>query len=67
MEYKCQSLPPEDHGVGLSTFTIMAGLGGSSGYAMGAIDWDQNFVGESNKYKSFIDNTFYRSLQLAKS
>ena len=28
-----------DHAVGLSTFTIMAGLGGSMGYAMGAIDW----------------------------
>ncbi|XP_023323806.1 proton-associated sugar transporter A isoform X2 [Eurytemora carolleeae] len=30
---------PADHAVGLSTFTIMAGLGGSMGYAMGAIDW----------------------------
>jgi len=30
---------PEDHAIGLSTFTIMAGLGGSLGYAMGAIDW----------------------------
>jgi len=30
---------PEDHAIGLSTFTIMAGLGGSMGYAMGAIDW----------------------------
>jgi solute carrier family 45 protein 1/2/4 len=30
---------PVDHAVGLSTFTIMAGLGGSMGYAMGAIDW----------------------------
>ena len=29
----------EDHAIGLSTFTIMAGLGGSMGYAMGAIDW----------------------------
>lgn len=29
----------EDHAIGLSTFTIMAGLGGSLGYAMGAIDW----------------------------
>jgi len=30
---------PEDHAIGLSTFTIMAGLGGSMGYAMGAMDW----------------------------
>lgn len=29
----------DDHAIGLSTFTIMAGLGGSMGYAMGAIDW----------------------------
>jgi len=30
---------PEDHAVGLSSFTIMAGLGGSLGYAMGAMNW----------------------------
>jgi len=30
---------PEDHATGLSTFTIMAGLGGSLGYAMGALNW----------------------------
>ena len=29
----------EDHAIGLSTFTIMAGLGGSLGYAMGGFDW----------------------------
>ncbi len=29
----------DDHAVGLSTFTIMAGLGGSMGYVIGAIDW----------------------------
>jgi solute carrier family 45 protein 1/2/4 len=29
----------EDHAIGLSTFTIMAGLGGSLGYMMGGIDW----------------------------
>ena len=29
----------EDHAIGLATFTIMAGLGGSLGYAMGGIDW----------------------------
>merc|ERR1719458_1843516 len=30
---------PEDHAIGLSTFTIVAGLGGSLGYVMGALDW----------------------------
>ncbi len=29
----------EDHAIGLTTFTIMAGLGGSLGYLMGARDW----------------------------
>jgi len=36
---------PEDHALGLSTFTIMAGLGGSLGYAMGGINWDATFIG----------------------
>ncbi|EFX86786.1 hypothetical protein DAPPUDRAFT_207948 [Daphnia pulex] len=36
---------PEDHALGLSTFTIMAGLGGSLGYAMGGINWDTTFIG----------------------
>ncbi len=35
----------DDHAVGLSTFTIMAGLGGSMGYVMGAIDW--GWLGET--------------------
>merc|ERR1711874_611222 len=30
---------PEVHAIGLSTFTVMAGLGGSLGYAMGAFNW----------------------------
>lgn len=37
---------PEDHAKGLSTFTIMAGLGGFMGYSMGGIDWDNTFIGE---------------------
>ena len=32
--------------MGLSTFTIMAGLGGSLGYAMGGINWDNTFIGK---------------------
>lgn len=37
---------PEDHARGLSTFTIMAGLGGFLGYALGAINWDITTLGE---------------------
>ncbi|XP_037077954.1 proton-associated sugar transporter A-like [Pollicipes pollicipes] len=37
---------PEDHARGLSTFTIMAGLGGALGYAMGGINWDATVIGE---------------------
>ncbi|XP_044727133.1 proton-associated sugar transporter A [Chrysoperla carnea] len=36
---------PEDHAKGLSTFTIMAGLGGFMGYALGGINWDVTFIG----------------------
>ncbi|KAK5649374.1 hypothetical protein RI129_000403 [Pyrocoelia pectoralis] len=37
---------PEDHARGLSTFTIMAGLGGFFGYATGGINWDITMIGE---------------------
>lgn len=36
----------EDHARGLSTFTIMAGLGGFMGYALGGINWDVTFIGK---------------------
>ncbi|CAH0554062.1 unnamed protein product [Brassicogethes aeneus] len=36
---------PEDHAKGLSTFTIMAGLGGFFGYALGGINWDETAIG----------------------
>ncbi|KAK7080403.1 hypothetical protein SK128_024265, partial [Halocaridina rubra] len=36
---------PEDHAIGLSTFTVMAGLGGGFGYAMGGINWNATFIG----------------------
>ncbi|CAH0394918.1 unnamed protein product [Bemisia tabaci] len=36
---------PEDHARGLSTFTIMAGLGGCLGYALGGINWDTTYIG----------------------
>ncbi|CAG2256218.1 SLC45A1_2_4 [Mytilus edulis] len=31
---------PEDHSAGLTSFTIMAGFGGSVGYIMGGINWN---------------------------
>ncbi|XP_036232925.1 proton-associated sugar transporter A isoform X2 [Bactrocera oleae] len=37
---------PEDHVKGLSTFTIMAGLGGFMGYSMGAVNWDATIIGQ---------------------
>ncbi|XP_050419606.1 membrane-associated transporter protein isoform X2 [Adelges cooleyi] len=37
---------PEDHAKGLSTFTVMAGLGGFVGYLLGAVDWDSLKFGE---------------------
>uniref|UniRef100_A0A1B0CP67 Sucrose transporter n=1 Tax=Lutzomyia longipalpis TaxID=7200 RepID=A0A1B0CP67_LUTLO len=36
---------PEDHARGLSTFTIMAGLGGFLGYSLGGINWDETALG----------------------
>ncbi|XP_066591980.1 membrane-associated transporter protein [Prorops nasuta] len=36
---------PEDHAKGLSTFTIMAGLGGFMGYGLGGINWDATTLG----------------------
>ncbi|XP_044258362.1 proton-associated sugar transporter A [Tribolium madens] len=36
---------PDDHARGLSTFTVMAGLGGFLGYALGGINWDATLIG----------------------
>lgn len=36
----------EDHARGLSTFTVMAGLGGFCGYALGGINWDVTALGK---------------------
>ena len=38
---------PADHHPGLSTFTVMAGLGGSLGYVLGGINWENTGFGES--------------------
>uniref|UniRef100_A0AAG5DKB9 Uncharacterized protein n=1 Tax=Anopheles atroparvus TaxID=41427 RepID=A0AAG5DKB9_ANOAO len=37
---------PEDHGRACSTFSILAGFGGSVGYAMGGVNWDETSFGE---------------------
>lgn len=36
---------PDDHAKGLSTFTVMAGLGGFMGYGLGGINWDATAIG----------------------
>ena len=36
---------PEDHPRGLTSFTVMAGLGGSFGYLVGGIDWESTSFG----------------------
>ncbi len=38
---------PDDHSVGLSTFTLLAGLGGALGYVMGGINWGGTSLGTS--------------------
>lgn len=42
---------PSDHAKGLSTFTIMAGLGGFMGYSLGAINWDETTLGMNEQNK----------------
>ncbi|KAL3836293.1 hypothetical protein ACJMK2_021730 [Sinanodonta woodiana] len=37
----------EDHPRGLTSFTVMAGLGGSVGYCLGGIDWNATKFGEA--------------------
>ncbi|WAR04783.1 S45A2-like protein, partial [Mya arenaria] len=36
---------PEDHSRGLTSFTVMAGMGGSVGYLMGGINWEATSFG----------------------
>ena len=40
----CEVTLVEDHALGLSTFTSMAGLGGAIGYLIGGIDWEDMSV-----------------------
>ncbi|XP_033730466.1 proton-associated sugar transporter A-like [Pecten maximus] len=37
----------EDHSAGLTSFTVLAGLGGAIGYLMGGIDWNKTNFGKS--------------------
>lgn len=43
---------PADHAKGLSTFTIMAGLGGFMGYSLGAINWEETTLGKKENTKT---------------
>lgn len=45
---------PKDHAKGLSTFTIMAGLGGFMGYSLGAINWEETAIGKIDENASKI-------------
>lgn len=41
---------PADHARGLSTFTIMAGLGGFMGYSLGGINWEHLTLGNKKVF-----------------
>ncbi|KAJ8306931.1 hypothetical protein KUTeg_015015 [Tegillarca granosa] len=45
--YLLDVISPEDHSAGLTSFTVMAGLGGSVGYLMGGIDWNNTGFGKA--------------------
>lgn len=46
---------PWEQGKGLSTFSIMAGVGGTFGYALGAVNWE-NIIGEFFVLLFFLEN-----------
>jgi len=55
---------PEDHAKGLSTFTVMAGLGGFFGYSMGGLNWDETEIGKMNTVDillCFTKKTYFRT------
>ena len=45
--YLLDVTPPADHATGLTTFTVLSGLGGSVGYLIGYVDWDRTWLGDS--------------------
>ncbi|GAB1610937.1 solute carrier family 45 member 4-like [Argonauta hians] len=47
---------PEEHNTGITTFTIMAGVGGSVGYIMGGIDWKNQAFGDA--FESHVRTVF---------
>jgi solute carrier family 45 protein 1/2/4 len=47
----------EDHPVGLSTFTIMAGAGGFFGYLIGAVPWEDFFKASDELTETFVNET----------
>jgi solute carrier family 45, member 1/2/4 len=49
----------EDHNVGLTTFTVMAGAGGSFGYVLGAIPWGKPLVTKSDAYINSSSKLYY--------
>lgn len=53
---------PADHAKGLSTFTIMAGLGGFMGYSLGAINWEETSFG---KFMSLLKKIKAKTVALA--
>uniref|UniRef100_T1IUZ2 Major facilitator superfamily (MFS) profile domain-containing protein n=1 Tax=Strigamia maritima TaxID=126957 RepID=T1IUZ2_STRMM len=49
---------PEDHAKGLSTFTIMAGMGGAMGYMLGGIHWSSTIVLTTSMLASHVQAVF---------
>uniref|UniRef100_A0A2M4ACQ0 Putative sucrose transporter n=1 Tax=Anopheles triannulatus TaxID=58253 RepID=A0A2M4ACQ0_9DIPT len=46
MAYLLDVSLPEDHGQACSTYSLLSGVGGSIGYLIGAIDWDETTLGD---------------------
>ncbi|XP_049539806.1 proton-associated sugar transporter A-like [Anopheles darlingi] len=46
MAYLLDVSLPEDHGQACSTYSLLSGVGGSIGYLIGAIDWDETALGD---------------------
>ncbi|XP_036330333.1 proton-associated sugar transporter A [Rhagoletis pomonella] len=45
--YMLDMCVPEDQARGLTTFSLLAGFGGTIGYAIGGIDWEKTSFGEA--------------------
>ena len=51
----------DDHSVGLSTFTIMAGAGGSLGYVLGGMPWADLNIFSNNLQHNFTNISFFNN------